>query len=423
MAGLRAQRNALRQQGWDLKRLHTALSWLEDFVEHTNSRPSGRGHTEAPPPPRPAFYGLTVDSWEERRKASRHDQETLELLAVFMQAAGSRVSLGKPLLPDTIATVLTTLRVFRARDTGREVLAPGEVSTTAQLIKEFRRDAGLASVRAESRGMRAWVLRRAWDAGYAKTHPREWELALVAHNLVLRGGEPGGTGDKAWQASKGISMTDVEWHTPNDASRGYEWLTIDVVSIKDQLTTLPRAVPMPIRERTRTNDGNLDAMCTFGFITDRMRQLRKTVSACGGDCVWCWGPAAARRAIGGRVPMSCRRANTPLLQQSDGSPWNTKRVGEVAAEIALAAGLSKKEVAMFGAKSFRIGGATDLHEIYGAAGERLLRERGRWKSDIAYIYARAITMSHLEASAAVGDANAMTLEDSLSGWTQPAGLR
>ena len=78
----------------------------------------------------------------------------------------------------------------------------------------------------------------------------------------------------------------------------------------------------------------------------------------------------------------------------------------------------------FGAKSFRIGGATDYRAAFGAVkAERLIKQRGRWWSDIHQLYERALAEEHLDASAAVGDARGAELEALCEGWAQPAEFR
>ena len=66
------------------------------------------------------------------------------------------------------------------------------------------------------------------------------------------------------------------------------------------------------------------------------------------------------------------------------------------------------------------GGTTDIAAIMGDQGRALLKERGRWASDTAYVYARALASSHLTASARVGDADGRELEAMLAGWAQPS---
>ena len=87
----------------------------------------------------------------------------------------------------------------------------------------------------------------------------------------------------------------------------------------------------------------------------------------------------------------------------------------------MALGLDASE---FGGKSFRIGGATDIAATVGMVkAERLLRERGRWKSDVAFAYKRALATDHLRLSAGMADAQGRDLEAMCAGWCQPSTFR
>ena len=78
----------------------------------------------------------------------------------------------------------------------------------------------------------------------------------------------------------------------------------------------------------------------------------------------------------------------------------------------------------FGGKSFRIGGATDWRAVAGFAdATRVIKQRGRWASDIQAIYERALASEHLSGSAAVGGACGEDLESLCPGWAQPATFR
>ena len=50
----------------------------------------------------------------------------------------------------------------------------------------------------------------------------------------------------------------------------------------------------------------------------------------------------------------------------------------------------------------------------------MIKQRGRWHSDIHSLYTRALAAEHLEGSAAIGDARGAELEALCKGWTQPA---
>ena len=71
-----------------------------------------------------------------------------------------------------------------------------------------------------------------------------------------------------------------------------------------------------------------------------------------------------------------------------------------------------------GAKTFRIAGATDMYDAHGEHAQRLLKERGRWHTDIGYIYARISESGHLHAARAMANAAGADFEHS-AGWVQP----
>eukprot|EP00965_Chrysotila_dentata_P026836 890793-Pleurochrysis_carterae.AAC.1 len=75
--------------------------------------------------------------------------------------------------------------------------------------------------------------------------------------------------------------------------------------------------------------------------------------------------------------------------------------------MAAAVGL---EPADFGGKCWRIGGATDLRDLLDEAGKAIIKQRGRWQSNVAYVYQRAIVDAQLEASAGIGYAAGVELE-------------
>ena len=99
--------------------------------------------------------------------------------------------------------------------------------------------------------------------------------------------------------------------------------------------------------------------------------------------------------------------------------WTTSDTSTLAKAIGKAAGIPQKDC---GSKAFRLGGATDMRQA--AGGEkamRLLKERGRWSSDIACIYQRPLIHQHLLASASLGNAGgSRCFEEYCAGWSQPA---
>ena len=135
---------------------------------------------------------------------------------------------------------------------------------------------------------------------------------------------------------------------------------------------------------------------------------RRSVGALGDDPLDVYDAVvAAIRTRTGRIPPSRGRvegpdALLPLFVNSRGGAWTTADTRRLARKYAAKLGL---EANLFGAKSFRIGGATDYRAVYGPeAAERMVRQRGRWWSDIHELYQRALAAEHLSGSAAIGDA-------------------
>ena len=50
---------------------------------------------------------------------------------------------------------------------------------------------------------------------------------------------------------------------------------------------------------------------------------------------------------------------------------------------------------------------------------RMIKDRGRWYSDIFEIYERGSLQEHALASAAITEAGGIDLEQTLTGWVQP----
>ena len=102
--------------------------------------------------------------------------------------------------------------------------------------------------------------------------------------------------------------------------------------------------------------------------------------------------------------------------------WRTHETRELAQEIAALLGMDPAE---FGAKSFRIGGATDWRAVFGPAqAEALIKERGRWCSTVYKVYQRALTEQHLYGSAAAARVRgSRELETLAKGWAQPSSFR
>ena len=120
---------------------------------------------------------------------------------------------------------------------------------------------------------------------------------------------------------------------------------------------------------------------------------------------------------GGKLAKSHPMASKPIFAHPNGAAICTEDVRRMARRFASAAG---EDPADFGASSLRSGGATDLRAAFGddESSKTAIKQRGRWESDIAEIYQRALLRSQLDASAAIGSAEGLDLETACLGWSQ-----
>ena len=282
--------------------------------------------------------------------------------------------------------------------------------TAPAALKRMRQVDGPPGERTLQRGMRASMMRSLAELGFDRSSARglvRWAAALLAHNLLLRGGELGVVDGKAFDTARDLTLGAITFMPPNAESDGLPWMTVDTVSIKD-VVARHRSVPLPVRRRQRGGALGDDPMCAYDAVVLAMRQR-----------------------MGGRLPPALGRvegaaALAPLFVRASrgsqaGGAWRTSDTNKLAQEMASALGLNEAE---FGAKSFRIGGATDYAATFGVAkAELLIKQRGRWRSDVQHLYERALAEEHLGASAAIGAAEGRELEALCPGWAQPAAFR
>lgn len=129
--------------------------------------------------------------------------------------------------------------------------------TAPAAFKRMRQVDGPAGERVLQRGMRASMMRQLATQGYDRSSARglvRRAVALLAHNLLLRGGEPGvvdksGT-PKAFDTSRDLSLGSIEFKQPSPESGGLPWMTVDLVSIKDPAKRAAcRTCILPVRRR------------------------------------------------------------------------------------------------------------------------------------------------------------------------------
>ncbi len=222
---------------------------------------------------------------------------------------------------------------------------------------------------------------------------------------------------KGFDPARGLSIASVRLCAPCRSSSWLPWLIVFLTAIKDTRAR-NKPVPMPIRQRRAPGPGE-DALRTYTALHAVYLERCAQVPACAGVCPWC-KPAEGAARPGGNPPAHCARAHAPLFVNEDGDALSTQDVKGIGRRMATLAGLGEGAV---NAKLWRVGGATDLRDTMGMAGAAVIKERGRWSSDIAFIYARALVGQQMDAAAGMADAGDEEVEAMVAGWVQPAALR
>ena len=381
----------------DLPRLLTALRWFASFCAASPDRV----------PFVPAADDIRGQMW---------NAETLELFAEFIRSSAPRgKTRGDSVSADAISGYVSALRLYRSRE-ARYPIAPGGLLETLRLVvTSMRKEDGPRGQRGRSLGVRAQtlaaaatVLDRASPDGAV-----EWAAAVIAHNAILRGGEVGVPDDADPDEARVITWRSIAWQTPRAESVGRPWLILRVVPIKDPKGS-KAAYPIPVPRR---HDGafGADPLCPYDALA----------------LAW-WlraGPRGApfpvtaegRPEPGWEKRARPRQPGFPFFADAMGVPFNTSRVRDIARRVAVAGGMDATEVhTEVGAKAFRIGGATDWREESGDASAHIVRQRGRWDSDVAHIYQRPLLAAQLAMAAAVGNARGTDLESLCYGFAQRA---
>ena len=227
---------------------------------------------------------------------------------------------------------------------------------------------------------------------------QDWAAALLAHNLLLRGGELGRSSKGRWDPRRGLTLESLDFREPCPESEGCPWVIVRMVAIKD---TNARHAPVfiPIRRRASFLAAPVDSDPLDAYDAIRRAWL-------------------ARRA---EVPPHMRH-EAPLFTSSEGgslAAWTTDDSRRLARDFGRMVNIAAIDI---GGKAFRVGGATDMRDALGDASIHLIKQRGRWASDVAQVYQRALVRSHLEASVLMSSKGAASrdMEELVKGWAQPA---
>ena len=389
----------------DAGRMRTMLGKVQDYLDA-----SGR----APLFLDPAQHGDAA-SW-------KYNAESLDGLGEYIIRAGSRQKghEGEAIRAGGIQATVGMARQLRELGTSRAVIDPMLGASQQLKFRTVRREQGVAaSTRDTKRALRISHFRRVaqgaatapWDRTSHGKRGR-WAAGLTAHNAILRGGEVGHLEGGRFDPGTDLTFRSITWCVPTPDSRGRYWLLLWVVPIKYRGMSDQAAFPIPIVRRSvgRWSVGLCgDPVCAYDAL------WLHWISSVGSE------PQSARqdwqgRLSGGRMAADHPLARSPLFTGATGQPWHTGDSRMLARDIAKAAGEDPLE---FGASSFRAGGATDFREVLGDGSKDMVKQRGRWASDVAEIYQRALLRTQLDASGEVGRAEGADMEAVCIGWSQP----
>ena len=281
-------------------------------------------------------------------------------------------------------------------------------------LKAMRGEDPPTGERHRSIGLRAVDLRKAAEAGFDRvsaTGAVEWAGMLLSHSALLRGGEEGIADGVEPDPSRIITWAKILFKAPIKESHSWPWLIGLIVPIKDTTNTR-RAYPIA---DPRRHDGHFlsdpidpyDAIALAWWLRARIGATPQNFPFDG----------MGRPAPDWQLQAPAANLSVAFFSDASGAPFTTSRVRARNKRIAALAGLDAVDV---GAKAGCIGGSTDYRERLGAAGAPLIKQRGRWSSDVGEIYQRPLVADHLEAAADVGNACGDDLERVCAEFAQAA---
>ena len=329
---------------------------------------------------------------------ARHNEETFGMIAEFWRRNGSmqKGQLGKPILAGTVTGKVSTLRAAVSVAAGYDIRLPEATGNSRRAGKFMRAEDGRRSVRKLRRGVRGQHFRAAADNGFdrfSRVGTRRWARALAAHAFTMRGGELGVVDGETFQPAEGhITGASLTWFSAAQLRGIYPAVRIWIAPIKDA-DKVRQPVPSFVRRRGGPEvPFGADPLCAY----DAIRRL--------------W-------LLDFQSLPAAELAERPFFVMDDGVTAVTTTVMRATfKQVALAADMAVGEV---GASSGRIGSAEDLYDRYGADGEAIIRERGRWWSDIHEVYQRSSATRQMDAVAGAIDSVGISLEELGDGWANP----
>ena len=395
---LLARHRELSMQAWDIPRTHTAVRWLDACLHSM----------DLPTPFRPFVPALGLEG-------QIHNRHFLHAYVTFIRLSPpmGTTTRGEVVSAGTAASYGSCIHSVRSREAGYDI-APTAADITGPLaIRTMRRADNPAEERKLTRGLRSSHMQTAADAGFDRSSEQgiiDWSGLLLSQNAILRGGEWGLPDGICGDPRRIITFGSFDFRDPRHESKWRMWFIVIIFKIKD-LDAKSKGRPTPV---CRRHDGvfGSDPLCTYDaialawWIRRAPRGAPFPLDALGRPAHEWWTLAT--------------RSDGPALSDPfftcDGRIYTTAEVRRTVRRVATAAGQNPAE---FGAKSPRIGGATEYKRLKGRGGEAFIKARGRWASDVALIYQRELVGEQLDASAEMGSTADADMEELCEGWSQP----
>ena len=148
----------------------------------------------------------------------------------YLRRRGSRKKGAATLKSDTITAYVGLIKKLRSHEAHHAVTDACVNTLAPAAYKRMRQLDGTPGERQLCLGLRARHLRLVAQAGlHSRTTKQgkiEWGAALLAHNLLLRGGELGVVDRKTFNIARDITIGAVQFRSPCAESQGMPWLTL-----------------------------------------------------------------------------------------------------------------------------------------------------------------------------------------------------
>ena len=393
----------------------------------------------------------SLELWRRPRhgadwETAARNERLFAYLQEFMRDTPQRGT--KPLLANTVSNYISTLRAALSLEAEQNLLLPSTHVLQSAAARHMQRDDGEAGHRRLRMGFRLYhqrgILARRQltppaPSPFSVSAPPPgqeidlhspygmwaWDTAIRTRVTLRRGGECGHADGLGWnpQGAEGSRWMHVRFFPQGHPLTGPAPFLID--NIRPLKKADSRRYPLLVSAKPLLAGGWADPLCPFAAY---VRQWLLAPAHSAGDKPM---PADFARAVAGLDRATNARLETQHMRSAirsecaftmpNGLAPSTSDILDMFRHLARAAGLDAVSI---GSNAGRIGGAEDIYDsclCQGATrdlaqeqGMRLIKERGRWDGDIAWIYARPSATAHLLLSSQMGEGARVDIETLLS---------